>query len=96
MEMRFNFLKCWEAQKQFRYYWRPGTQNLADYFTKHHSSSHHQNTQALYLTNPKNPESKKLFQTNTFEGMIVDTDKYRERTQLHLTQIIIKYKARVC
>jgi hypothetical protein len=44
MEMRFNFLKCWKAQEQFTFYWRPGTQNLADYFTKHHAPSHHQNT----------------------------------------------------
>jgi hypothetical protein len=34
MEMRFNFLKCWEVQEQFRFYWRPGTQNFADYFSQ--------------------------------------------------------------
>jgi hypothetical protein len=75
MEMRFNFLKFREAQEQFRYYWRPGTQNLADYFTKHHAPSHHQNTQALYLMNPNNPEYTKLFKNNTFAGMILNTDK---------------------
>jgi hypothetical protein len=86
MEMRFNFLKCWEAQKQFRFYWQPGTQNLADYFTKHHAPSHHQSKQALYLTNPDNPEYKKLFQTNTFAVMILNTEKYRKLAQLHFTQ----------
>ena len=86
IEMRFNFIKCREAQKEFRYYWRPGTQNLADYFTKHHPPSHHQNTRDLYLTNPSNPEYENLFQTNTFAGMILNTDKYRELAQLHFTQ----------
>jgi hypothetical protein len=31
MDMRFHWLRCHNAQGQFRYYWRPGTQNLADY-----------------------------------------------------------------
>jgi hypothetical protein len=30
-EMRIHWLRCQEAQGQFRYYWRPGIQNLADY-----------------------------------------------------------------
>ena len=36
MDMHFHWLRCRNTQGQFRYYWRPGTQNLADYFTKHH------------------------------------------------------------
>jgi hypothetical protein len=31
MDMPFHWLHCCDAQGQFRYYWRPGTQNLADY-----------------------------------------------------------------
>ena len=31
---RFYWLRCRDAQGQFRYYWMPGAQNLADYFTK--------------------------------------------------------------
>ena len=50
MDMRFHWLKCREAQKQFRFYWRPGKQNLADYWTKHHPVSHHQNMRAEFLT----------------------------------------------
>jgi len=41
MDMRFHWLRCRDVQGQFRYYWRPGTQNLADYWTKHHPASHH-------------------------------------------------------
>ena len=33
-DMRTNWLKCREAQKQFELIWRPGPDNLADYHTK--------------------------------------------------------------
>ncbi len=49
MDMRFHRLRCRDAQGQFHYYWRPGTQNLADYFTKHHPATHHKITS--YHTN---------------------------------------------
>jgi hypothetical protein len=61
MDMRFRWLKCREAQGQFRYYWRPGTQNLADYFTKHHPATHHKNVRPTILTSINDPEYRKLF-----------------------------------
>ena len=42
MDMRFHWLRCRAAQDQFRWIWRPGTTNLADYWTKHHCPAHHQ------------------------------------------------------
>ncbi len=36
MDMGFHWLRCCSAQDQYRYYWRPGMQNLVDYWTKHH------------------------------------------------------------
>ena len=30
MDMRFHWLRCRDAQGQFRYYWKPGTMNLGD------------------------------------------------------------------
>jgi hypothetical protein len=60
MDMRFHWLQCCEAQGQYRYYWRPGTQNLADYFTKHHPASHHKSFQSQILTSPSDPEYTKL------------------------------------
>jgi hypothetical protein len=61
MDMRFRWLKCREAQGQFRYYWRPGTQNQADYFTKHHPATHHKNIRPTILTSVNDPEYTKLF-----------------------------------
>ena len=65
MEMRFNFLKCRQAQEQFRFYWAPGIWNLADYFTKHHAPSHHRNTRSTYLTSPDDPDYTKLFHSSS-------------------------------
>jgi hypothetical protein len=41
IDMRFHWLWCRNTQGQFRCYWQPGTQNLADYYTKQHPASHH-------------------------------------------------------
>ena len=48
--MRFERLKDRQAKEQFRFYWRVGKTNLADYFTKHHPPVHHQNVQVEFLT----------------------------------------------
>ena len=53
MDMRFYWLRCRDAQGQFRYYWMPGAQNLADYFTKHFPGAHHKAMRPQFLT-PKN------------------------------------------
>jgi len=50
MDMRFHWLRDRENQKQFRFYWRPGTTNRGDYFTKHHPASHHRNIRPELLT----------------------------------------------
>jgi hypothetical protein len=50
MDMRFHWLRDREAQKQFRIYWRPGPTNRADFWTKHHPASVHQNIRPEYLT----------------------------------------------
>lgn len=49
MDMRFYWVQDRVSQKQFKVYWRPGPTNLADYFTKHHSPSHHRRTRSTYL-----------------------------------------------
>ncbi len=64
MDMHFHWLQCCDAQGQFRYYWRPGTQNLADHFTKHHPASHHKASRPTFLTPHKDPQYTKLFLTS--------------------------------
>ncbi len=41
MDMRFHWLRCHDSQGQFQYYWRPGPNNRADYWTKHHCAAHY-------------------------------------------------------
>jgi hypothetical protein len=41
MDMRFYWLQGRKAQKQFKFFWRPGKTNLGNYWTKHHCSAHH-------------------------------------------------------
>jgi hypothetical protein len=55
MDMRFNCIQCRKAQGQYQYYWQPGSQNLADYFTKHHPASHHKSFRSQILTPPSDP-----------------------------------------
>jgi hypothetical protein len=50
MDMQFKWLKDREAKDQFRFYWRSGKTNLADYFTKHHMAAFHQSVRGEFLT----------------------------------------------
>ena len=49
MDMRFYWVQDQVRQKHFIVYWRPGSQNLADYFTKHFHAAHHQQIRPQYL-----------------------------------------------
>jgi hypothetical protein len=49
IDMRFYWIKDRVKQGQFNVHWRKGTDNLADYFTKHHSPSHHRIMRSRYL-----------------------------------------------
>ena len=50
MDKNFHWLRDRVAQKQFRYYWRPGPTNLGNYHTKHHPGKHHQNMCGVFLS----------------------------------------------
>ncbi len=76
MDMCFHWLRCSNAQGQFRYYWRPGTQNLADYFTKHHPTTHHKSARPTILTSVNDPEYRKLFQNTGDSTKLEGTNNY--------------------
>jgi hypothetical protein len=57
-DMRFNWLLDQEQRSQFDIKWEAGKNNLADYMTKHHPASHHQQVRPIYLYEPgKSPET---------------------------------------
>jgi hypothetical protein len=49
MDMRYHWLADRVRQKQFDVYWRPGSENLGNYHTKHHSAQHHKDMRGLIL-----------------------------------------------
>jgi len=50
MDMRYNWILDRQVQSHFHVLWRPGKENLADYFTKHHSTVHHKRMRNVYIT----------------------------------------------
>ena len=50
MDTRIHWLRCRETHGKFCHYWRAGSNNLRDYFTKHHAEIHHQRVRPTYLT----------------------------------------------
>ena len=44
------YMRDKQDQKQFRYYWREGPKNDADYQRKNHCSAHHQEIRFSYFT----------------------------------------------
>jgi hypothetical protein len=77
MDMRFHWLHCREAQDQYCFYWRPGTQNLADYWTKHHPASHHNFFCPQILTSSKKMANK------SFVKKILSTPAFVEQMAAH-------------
>ena len=52
IDMRFEWIICRTKQKQFHVHWRPGIDNLADYFTKKHSTQHHKDMRRFFVSDP--------------------------------------------
>ena len=48
-DMKYHWLRDRENQKHFRYYWDKGTNNNADYFTKHHPPAIHREKRKVYF-----------------------------------------------
>ena len=56
IDMRFYWIQDRVKQGQFNIHWRRGSDNLADYFTKHHSPAHHRLMRSRYLLNLHKPK----------------------------------------
>ena len=52
MDMQFYWMKDRVKQKYFFVYWKPRSQNMGDYFQKHHPPHHHREICAKYLYMP--------------------------------------------
>jgi hypothetical protein len=68
MDMQFHWLRCRSKQDQHRFYWRPETQNIADYYTKHHPTNHHKSFRPQILTSATDPKYQKLTTPRNIAG----------------------------
>jgi hypothetical protein len=49
IDMPYHWVQDRVAQKHFNVFWKQGSQNLGDYFTKHFSPAHHKAMRPAYL-----------------------------------------------
>ena len=73
MDMRFYWIRDRVKQGQFLIHWKPGTVNLADYFTKHHPATHHKTMRQVYLYE-ENPDTTNTQSINHCEGVKILVD----------------------
>jgi len=53
IDIRFYWVIDRIKQNHFRVFWKPGSENLGDYFTKHHSPTHHRRMRPFFIhSNP--------------------------------------------
>jgi hypothetical protein len=70
MDMRFYWVKDRVKQGKNHVYWGPGYQNLANYFTKHHSSAHHKRMREIYIHVSERPMNRRGIQDSILRGCI--------------------------
>ena len=56
IDMRFYWIRDRVQQNQFHMYWAPAHLNLADYFTKHHTPSHHRRMRKYFVYTTASPK----------------------------------------
>jgi hypothetical protein len=71
MDMRFYWIKDRVKQGQFNVYWGPGFQNLADYFTKHHSLAHHKRIRDIYIQSKERQINRKGIRFLHCDGVLI-------------------------
>jgi hypothetical protein len=75
MGMRFYWIKDKVKQGQFNVYWGRGFQNLADYFTKHHSPAHHKRMCKIYINADKQLINRKVIRDFALRGCVNTSGK---------------------
>jgi hypothetical protein len=70
MDMQFYWIKDRVKQGQFNVYWGPGFQNLADYFTKHHSPAHHKRMRDIYIHADERPINREGILDSALRGCV--------------------------
>jgi hypothetical protein len=75
MGMQFYWIKDQVKQGQFKIYWGPGFQNLADNFTKHHSPAHHRRIRDVYIHADERPINRRGIRDSSLRGCVNTSGK---------------------
>ena len=79
MDMQFYWLCDRETKEQFRFFWRAGKLNLADYWTKHYPAMHHENARDKFLTQKKVLDELRLRLEKGENCLLVTTNYVKQR-----------------
>jgi hypothetical protein len=74
-DMHFYWIKDRVKQGQCNAYWGPGFQNLADYFTKHHSPAHHKTMRDVYIHADERTINRGGIQDSALRGCVNTSGK---------------------
>jgi hypothetical protein len=66
---------------------------LADYFTKHHPTTHHKYVHPTILTAVNNPEYRKLFQNTEDSTKLEGTNNYGRNENFQKSSKLLKWRA---
>jgi hypothetical protein len=75
MDMRFYWIKDRVKQGKFKIYLGQGFQNLADYFTKHHSPAHYRRIRNVYIHADERPINQKGVRDSALRGCVNTSGK---------------------
>ena len=64
-DMRYHWLRDRQTQNQFQFYWKTSKDNYADYFTKHHATTHHRQIRHQYVHDKLNLLSQHIQKIHT-------------------------------
>jgi hypothetical protein len=84
MDMRFHWVRDRVRQEQFKVIWKKGSENIADYFTKNHPTSHYRMMRHILVKSPTKEEM------NSSKGVLMAAlyirhgQRHRPRTGLPL------------
>ena len=78
IDMHFYWIRDRVQQGQYHIYWCKAEFNCADYFTKHHSSKHHQQMRKEYLHQANTARTQNYYEPLNSDDLDEDIDPFHE------------------
>ena len=78
IDMRYHWIRDQVQQRKISVIWKPGSENLADFFTKTHPVHHHKTMRNRYVTDT--PQTKEFLEGVLILDTKVNHHVYRKQT----------------